>query len=736
VPDNTDKHDGGGQVLESDQGADRAKKKHVDPAASADLAVSLPGPLHYVVEVPTASVEQEIPEADLEVMMDDIDTGSTLDPITGEIITHSGPIAAVPPRVSALTGSMQAISVESSADDQPAHGDDPSRIAGSTPTTGLNPATEPNPATGPTQATHSAHHAAHAAEVVDDEIDGDPVRGEVEPVEAEATSVDSRDQFRSHDAEASEAPVTAAESHDSEGSSASVHTTSPADEPSSHEVVGDSEVEFGTVEAHDGPEDGSDDFDDSDHQAGSEGHGEDHGTTGGESGSAEKHGAEDHGPEDHGAEDHGAESAPEPDTASDAVELTDPEEESVAHAEILESTETAIEGVPERGQAVTSIDAAPVVLTQVPAPSASAETTPAPLPATTPPVSAVSARPISSGSVSQSTDNTAQHTRRERLRGDHVSGTPEPASMLTADRLLEVNRNTRPLPEGGWNKFIYGISFHAINLGDSKAVRARKAVDERIRKTFEGGTRFVPILTRKGGVGKTTVTTLLGMALAATREDRIIAIDANPDRGTLAERVTKKTKATVRDVVHKTDEVDGFTDFSDFVSRDTTRLDILASDTDPQLSEAFDEDDYNVVADLTSRFYSIVLTDCGTGIVHSVMRATLQRADSVVIVSGGSIDEARLASETLTWLEANGYGELVRNAVVAINTATQGSGLVKVDEIEAHFRSRVRDIVRIPYDPQLAAGSVVSYADLKPATVESARLLAALVVDGLPAQRG
>ena len=151
------------------------------------------------------------------------------------------------------------------------------------------------------------------------------------------------------------------------------------------------------------------------------------------------------------------------------------------------------------------------------------------------------------------------------------------------------------------------------------------------------------------------------------------------------------------------------------------------------LSEAFDENDYNVVADLAARFYSIVLTDCGTGIVHSVMRATLQRADSVVIVSGGSVDEARLASETLTWLEANGYGDLVRNAIVALNTATQGTNLVKLDEIEAHFRSRVREIVRIPYDPQLAAGSVVDYEDLKPFTRHSARELAALVVEGLPA---
>jgi MinD-like ATPase involved in chromosome partitioning or flagellar assembly len=306
--------------------------------------------------------------------------------------------------------------------------------------------------------------------------------------------------------------------------------------------------------------------------------------------------------------------------------------------------------------------------------------------------------------------------------------------MLTADRLIE-GKLTRTPPTGAWNRFVYTATFHKVNLGDSPAERARKELDARIDKQFEGGTRFVPILTRKGGVGKTTVTTLLGMALATTREDRIIAIDANPDRGTLSERVSKQTRATVRDVVHKAASITGFTDFSQLVSRDETRLDILASDTDPLLSEAFDENDYNVVADLAARYYSIVLTDCGTGIVHSVMRATLQRADSVVIVSGGSVDEARLASETLTWLEANGYGDLVRNAVVAINTATHGTSLVKLDEIETHFASRVRAIVRIPYDAQLAAGSVVSYKDLKQTTKDASRELAALVVDGLPARR-
>ncbi|MCI2958845.1 MinD/ParA family protein [Agromyces atrinae] len=311
----------------------------------------------------------------------------------------------------------------------------------------------------------------------------------------------------------------------------------------------------------------------------------------------------------------------------------------------------------------------------------------------------------------------------------------EGSDALTAERLIEQSRTTRPAPTGGWNRFVYSATLKTVNLGDSPKTLAKRELDARIRRRFEGGARFVPVLTRKGGVGKTTITTLLGMALADARDDRIVAVDANPDRGTLAERVDRQTRATVRDVVAKAGSIGGFTDFSAYVSRDETRLDILASDPDPHLSEAFDADDYNVVASLAARYYSIVLTDCGTGIVHSVMRATLERADSVVIVSGGSVDEARLASETLTWLEANGFEHLVSNAIVAINLATQGTHLVKVDEIEAHFQSRVREIVRIPYDPQLAAGSVVHWDRLRPVTRHSARELAALVIEGIPVEQ-
>ncbi|KJL36928.1 CobQ/CobB/MinD/ParA nucleotide binding domain protein [Microbacterium ginsengisoli] len=316
-------------------------------------------------------------------------------------------------------------------------------------------------------------------------------------------------------------------------------------------------------------------------------------------------------------------------------------------------------------------------------------------------------------------------------RAGEVAGDRGTSDLLSADRLLENVKVARPEPEGLWPSLVFALSGRRINLGDNRRARARKELDQKIAAPLSGRARFVAVLSRKGGVGKTTVTTLLGMALASARDDRVIAVDANPDRGTLAERIGRPSGKTVRDLARAGAVVSGFNEISSIVARDETRLDVLASDADPRVSDAFNDADYRDVATLAAHYYSVVLTDTGTGIVHEVMGATLDLADGLVIVAGLSVDEARLASETLTWLETNGYADLVRRAVVVINASRPGASAVREAELEAHFRSRVRDVVRVPYDPAIAVGGPISFRELLPATRQAARLLAASVVEGL-----
>ncbi|MGO1307878.1 MAG: nucleotide-binding protein [Microbacterium gubbeenense] len=310
---------------------------------------------------------------------------------------------------------------------------------------------------------------------------------------------------------------------------------------------------------------------------------------------------------------------------------------------------------------------------------------------------------------------------------------PESSDVLTDERLLDTGAIRKPEPEDPWRRIIYAATRGLINLGDGKKTRARKALMARIAAPIPGRVRFVPVMSRKGGVGKTTVTALLGMALADARDDRVVAIDANPDRGTLAERISKPSGKTVRDLVRSHAEITGYADMTAHVTRDATRLDVLASDADPHVADAFSDQNYRDVAEIAQHYYSLVLTDTGTGIIHSVMDATLDLGDQVVIVSGISVDEARLAAETLTWLETNGREELAKNAVVVINQDRPGTPLVRLDELETHFRSRVRDVVRIPYDAGIATGSAISFHDLDRTTRDAARRLAASVVEGIRA---
>jgi MinD-like ATPase involved in chromosome partitioning or flagellar assembly len=366
----------------------------------------------------------------------------------------------------------------------------------------------------------------------------------------------------------------------------------------------------------------------------------------------------------------------------------------------------------------------PATTFPVPATQETVPDAPAAPAAQTPPAAASG----SSGRAEQADPVPSRRALRERNAAGGTTRTAEAADSLTAERIL---RRRAPEPETGWRRAVYRATGGAVHPGESRAVRERVALEERVAARLGTRARFVPVLTRKGGVGKTTVTTLLGMMMATLREDRVVAVDANPDRGTLAERLPRRSPFTVRDVVHRAGQIHTFADISELVSRDATRLDVLASDTDPATAEAFGEDDYKKVADVVARHYSVVLTDCGTGMVHSVMRGTLDLADSLVLVSGASVDEARLASETLTWLEAHGYDELVRGAVVALNSATPNASALDVDEVRRHFQTRSRVVVRLPYDPHLAEGASIRLDELRPETRLAALELAAHVVDGL-----
>ena len=309
----------------------------------------------------------------------------------------------------------------------------------------------------------------------------------------------------------------------------------------------------------------------------------------------------------------------------------------------------------------------------------------------------------------------------------------ETAESLTTDMLLH---GKRAAPGVGWRRTVYRASGGLIKIGESSANLRRRDLINRVRTPVAGGHHRVAVMSLKGGVGKTTAAVGLGSTLASLRGDRVIAVDGNPDRGTLSDKVRLETSATIRDLLNERAQVSRYADVRAFTSQSSSRLEILASDRDPGVSVAFSADDYRAVARVLEHYYSICITDCGTGLLHSAMAGILELADQIVLVSSPSVDGARSASATLDWLEAHEYGDLVKNGVVVLSTIRPRSkSTVDLDRLEQHFASRCRAVIRIPYDPHLEEGAEVELEMLNSDTADAYLSLAATVGDGFAVPR-
>ncbi|MFF5807799.1 MinD/ParA family protein [Streptomyces sp. NPDC012746] len=289
------------------------------------------------------------------------------------------------------------------------------------------------------------------------------------------------------------------------------------------------------------------------------------------------------------------------------------------------------------------------------------------------------------------------------------------AVELSSDRLLRGKQKAKPQRSG----FRFGGK-----AAEAERLRKLEAIRTPVLSCYR-----IAVISLKGGVGKTTTTTALGATLATERQDKILAIDANPDAGTLGRRVRRETGATIRDLVQAIPYLNSYMDIRRFTSQAPSGLEIIANDVDPAVSTTFNDEDYRRVIETLGRQYPIILTDSGTGLLYSAMRGVLDLADQLIIISTPSVDGASSASTTLDWLSAHGYSELVSRSLTVISGVRESSKMIKIEDIVQHFETRCRGVVVVPFDEHLATGAEVDLDLMRPKTREAYFNLSALVAE-------
>jgi MinD-like ATPase involved in chromosome partitioning or flagellar assembly len=84
------------------------------------------------------------------------------------------------------------------------------------------------------------------------------------------------------------------------------------------------------------------------------------------------------------------------------------------------------------------------------------------------------------------------------------------------------------------------------------------------------------------------------------------------------------TPRTITDLLKNIDSIDSLTGVSRYTHH-SGWLHVIAGEQDPEVSDSLTAEEYLRIRKLISSYYSVALTDCGTGVTHNATKGSCSR---------------------------------------------------------------------------------------------------------------
>ena len=323
-----------------------------------------------------------------------------------------------------------------------------------------------------------------------------------------------------------------------------------------------------------------------------------------------------------------------------------------------------------------------------------------------------------------------------------------PAQSL-ADRIATLQA---PAPAGkplaaqeGWRAGLGKFTGGLLKLAPGKAELASRAHVAAIQRVFA---RPVTIMVANpgGGEGKSPTTMALGATFGTSSEHSVLAWDNNETMGTLSALAqTDGSSSTVTDLLQALPGLHGGNTRSGDVMAFTrhqgnSRFSVLASHHDPARMQMITQENFSSILESVQRFWNLTILDTGNNTIAPNWLAALDVADQLVIpmhLTGKGQRSVLQMIQQLDELSRSSsnprYRELYERAVVVI-VPGRSSGDAKASRVMREQLAQIfgpaATLIDAPYEPQLASGSTIDWALVRPSTVKGYEKITAAVAEG------
>jgi MinD-like ATPase involved in chromosome partitioning or flagellar assembly len=222
-------------------------------------------------------------------------------------------------------------------------------------------------------------------------------------------------------------------------------------------------------------------------------------------------------------------------------------------------------------------------------------------------------------------------------------------------------------------------------------------------------TNYIVVASNKGGPGKTSISLLLGDALALRLPNqRVLAVDFNPGGGALGAAATEDRQAQFSLLQLHSDraKIDRHSKLEPYVASLASGLDLLAVPPDPEHALEITPDHYEqLFQELLAPNYNLILLDTSPDITNRVTQWAQQHGTQLVIVTEQGYMSGKVVEHGLRYLlRQPAAGPDAEQATVVINKVIDDVRAGSLEETERALREHhAGPIIRIPWDLDLRA---------------------------------